>query len=44
MTGIKYKLAHKRVDRWKWSSTDDAQKEQLIRIFEGLITSVEGRD
>jgi hypothetical protein len=40
MTGLKYKLAHKRVDRGKWSSTDNAQKEQLIRIFEGLITKL----
>jgi hypothetical protein len=37
MTRLKYKLAHKRVDRGKWSSTDNAQKEQLIRILEGLI-------
>jgi hypothetical protein len=42
MTGLKYKLAHKRVDRGKWSSTDNAQKEQLIRIFEGLITQLKG--
>jgi hypothetical protein len=42
MTGLKYKLAHKRVDRGKWSSTDNAQKEQLIRIFEGLITKLKG--
>ena len=40
MTGLKYKLAHKRVDRWKWSSTDNAQKEQLIGIFEGLISQL----
>jgi hypothetical protein len=42
MTGLKYKLAHKRVDRRKWSSTDNAQKEQLIRIFEGLIAQLKG--
>jgi hypothetical protein len=40
MTGFKYKLAHKRVDRGKWSSADNAQKEHLIRIFEGLITQL----
>jgi hypothetical protein len=27
-------------DRWKWSSTDNAHKEQLIQIFEGLITQL----
>jgi hypothetical protein len=42
MTGLKYKLAHKRVDKGKWSSTDSAQKEQLIRIFEGLIAQLKG--
>jgi hypothetical protein len=42
MTGLKYELAHKRVDKVKWSSTDNAQKEQLIRIFEGLIAQLKG--
>ena len=42
MTGLKYKLAHKRVDKGKWSSTDNAQKEQLIRLFEGLIAQLKG--
>jgi hypothetical protein len=42
MTGLKYKLAHKRVDKLRWSSTDNAQKEQLIRIFEGLIAQLKG--
>jgi hypothetical protein len=43
MTGLKYKLAHKRVDKGKWSSTDNSQKEQLIRIFEGLIAQLKGQ-
>jgi hypothetical protein len=42
-TGLKYKLAHKRVDKGKWSSTDNSQKEQLIRIFEGLIAQLKGQ-
>ena len=42
MTGLKYKLAHKRVDKLRWSSTDNAQKEQLIRIFEELIAQLKG--
>ena len=37
MEGLKYKLAHKRAEIGKWSSTDYAQKERLIQIFEGLI-------
>jgi hypothetical protein len=37
MEGLKYKLAHKRAEIGEWSSTDYAQKERLIQIFEGLI-------
>jgi len=37
MTGLKYKLAHKRAEIGKWSSTDYAQKKWLIQILEGLI-------
>jgi hypothetical protein len=40
MTGLKYKLAHKRVDRGKWSSTDNAQKEQLIKILEDYVVQL----
>ena len=34
MTGIKYKLAHKRADKGEWSATDNAQRKQLIQILE----------
>ena len=37
MEGLKYKLAHKRAEIGKWISTDYAQKERLIQIFEELI-------
>ena len=37
MTGLKYKLAHKRVGRDNWSSTENVQKEELIRILEKYI-------
>ena len=37
MEGPKYKLAHKRAGKGKWSSTDYAQKERLIQILEELI-------
>ena len=40
MTGLKYKLAHKRVDRGKWSSTDNAQKKQLIKILEDYVVQL----
>jgi hypothetical protein len=37
MEGLKYKLARKRAEIGKWSSTEYAQKERLIQIFEELI-------
>jgi hypothetical protein len=37
MEGLKYKLAYKRAEIGKWSSTDYAQKERLIQILEELI-------
>jgi hypothetical protein len=40
MTGIKYKLAHKRADRLNWNATENQQREQLVRILEELIIQV----
>jgi hypothetical protein len=37
MTGLKYKLAHKRIGKEKWSSTDDAQRKRLIQILQEFI-------
>src|ERR687898_3145668 len=37
MTGLKYKLAHKRIGRERWSSTDNTQRKQLIQILQELI-------
>src|SRR5918995_5683124 len=37
MTGLKYKLAHKRIGRERWSSTDNSQRKQLIQILQELI-------
>jgi hypothetical protein len=36
MTGIKYKLAHKRTEQENWNITEHTQKKLLIRILEGL--------
>lgn len=41
MTGLKYKLAHKRVDKGRWSASDRAQRKQLIRILRELSDSLE---
>jgi hypothetical protein len=37
MTGLKYKLAHKRIGRERWSSTDNTQRKRLIEILQELI-------
>jgi hypothetical protein len=36
MTGIKYKLAHKRAEQENWNVTENTQKKQLIQLFERL--------
>jgi hypothetical protein len=36
MTGLKYKLAHKRAERERWNVSDKAQREHLIQILEEL--------
>jgi hypothetical protein len=40
MIGLKYKLAHKRVERNSWSSSDDAQRKRLIEILQELIKNI----
>lgn len=40
MTGIKYKLAHKRADRLNWNTSEDQQRKQLVQILEELIIQV----
>lgn len=41
MTGVKYKLAHKRADKASWSASDKAQRRKLIKIFQGMIDQLE---
>jgi hypothetical protein len=41
MTGLKFKLAHKRADSGKWSASDRAQKRQLVKILQRLIAELE---
>jgi hypothetical protein len=36
MTGLKYKLAHKRAEKEKWNLSDNAQRKRLIQILEEL--------
>jgi hypothetical protein len=39
MTGLKYKLAHKRVERERWNATDNTQRKRLIQILQELMIS-----
>ena len=41
MTGLKYKLAHKRVDKNKWSATAKTQRKRLIKLMQELIAQLE---
>jgi hypothetical protein len=40
MSGLKYKLAHKRFDRESWSGSDNAQRKQQIRILEEYLVEL----
>jgi hypothetical protein len=37
MTGLKYKLAHKRAGKDTWSANEQAQRRQLIKILREMI-------
>ena len=41
LTGLKYKLAHKRADKDKWNISEKAQRKRLIKILKDLIVKLE---
>jgi hypothetical protein len=41
MTGVKYKLSHKRANTEKWSASDNAQRKRLIKILQQMINQLE---
>lgn len=41
MTGLKYKIAHKRADKETWSASDHAQRKRLIQILKEMIDKLE---
>jgi hypothetical protein len=43
MTGLKYKLAHKRFDHEKWSAGDETQRKRLIAILEEYTAELKGQ-
>lgn len=42
LSGMKFKLAHKRADKATWSASEKAQRKRLIKIFQGMIDQLEG--
>jgi hypothetical protein len=41
VTGLKYKLAHKRADKQKWSATAKTQRKRLVKLLQELIAQLE---
>src|SRR5215210_2186096 len=41
LTGLKYKLAHKRADKEKWSATAKTQRKHLVKLLQELIAELE---
>jgi hypothetical protein len=44
MSGLKYKIAHKRADKDKWSASEKAQKKRLIKVLKEMIVSLEAEE
>ncbi|MFN3403943.1 MAG: hypothetical protein ACK40G_07600 [Cytophagaceae bacterium] len=41
MAGLKFKLAHKREGSEKWSASEKAQKQRLIKVLKSIIVQLE---
>lgn len=41
MKGLKFKVAHKRFDKDKWSASEKAQRRKLIKILHEMIDTIE---
>lgn len=41
LTGLKYKLAHKRFDKEKWNISDAAQRKRLIKLLKQITEGLE---
>ena len=41
VTGLKYKLAHKRADKNKWSISEKGKKNRLIKLLQELISNLQ---
>ncbi len=43
MTGVKFKLAHKRADKGTWSASPKAQRNRMIKILKQMIEELEAQ-
>src|SRR6266403_4914848 len=43
LTGVKFKLAHKRADQDKWSASPRAQRNRLIKILKEMVQELESQ-
>jgi hypothetical protein len=41
LAGLKFKIAHKRADKDKWSVTEKTQRKRMIRFLEDVIKELE---
>lgn len=41
LTGLKYKLAHKRFDKQKWNVTDANQRKRLVKLLKQILSGLE---
>jgi hypothetical protein len=41
LTGLKYKLAHKRYDSEKWNTTPKTQRKRLVKLLQDFITQLQ---
>jgi hypothetical protein len=43
LTGLKFKIAHKRADSEKWSATEKTQRKRMIKFLHDVISDLEGQ-
>jgi hypothetical protein len=43
LTGLKFKIAHKRADSEKWSATEKTQRKRMIKFLQDVISDLEGQ-
>ncbi len=42
LSGIKFKVAHKRAEKGKWSVTEATQKKRIVRFLEEMLEELKG--